>query len=417
MAITETSPKNRYFYNFKYIDPIAETTHSNMKMIVSDQIIKNIGSEIEKPENYVKIDLKNQWILPGLINNHCHLSGSGKPLPKFIKSDRLVKFIQKRKIFKKIMYNGMKKSAMTALMSGTTTVRSLGEADLSVFDLRDRINSGEELGARIFTAGKAIALKADHGEVICIEITNIEEAKRAVKFIIDKGADCIKIMATGAVTGAKTLDSAGKAELSSEIIKAICDIAHDHNIKVTAHSEGNEGALNSISGGIDSLEHGSNYDDNILKQMKERNIGTIPTLAAGYAYSSHSRKETGLTEIEVLNDHRVIKNIDIGLRNAISYGGILIGVGDDAGIPLVYHGKIAKEISMLHNEYGLSPIKCIQCATINNAKIMGREDKLGSLDVGKFADFIVYTPDKNPLENIELLFHPDSVYKGGVKIR
>jgi len=399
MGFAETSSKNKYFYNFNYIDPIAETTHSNMKMIVSNQIIQKIGKDIKKPENSLKIDLKYQFILPGLINNHCHLSGSGKPLPKFTKSEKLVKFIQKLKIFKKIIYNTMKESALTALLSGTTTVRSLGEADLSVFDLRDKINSGEELGARIFTAGKAIALKADHGEVINIEITNIEEAKSAVNFLIDKGADCIKIMATGAVTGAKTLYSAGNAELSLEIIKLICDIAHNHKLKVTAHSEGNEGALNSINGGIDSLEHGSNYDNIILKLLKENQIGTIPTLAAGNAYSNHSRKETGLTEIEVLNDKRVSKNIDIGLRNAISYGGILIGVGDDAGIPLVFHGKIAQETSMLH-QYGLSVLKCIQCATINNAKIMGREDKLGSLDIGKFADFIAFAPDRNPLEKI-----------------
>ena len=415
--MSNQSTKIFFFHDFNYIDPIAETTHSNMKMIVSEQIIKKIGPDIKKPENSIEIDLKNQWILPGLINNHCHLSGSGKPLPKFAKYDKLVKFIQKRKIFKIIMYNTMKKSAMTALLSGTTTVRSLGEADLKIFELRDRINSGKEIGSRIFTCGKAIALKGSHGEVVCIEITDIEEVKQVVNLLIENGADCIKIMATGAVTGAKTLDTAGKTELSPEFIKKICDIAHEHNLKVTAHSEGNEGVLNCINGGIDSLEHGSNYDDNILTQLKEKQIATIPTLAAGHAYSGHSRKETGLTEIEVQNDHRVVKNIDIGLRNAISFGGILIGAGDDAGIPLVNHGKIAQEISMLHKQYGLSPIKSIQCATINNAKIMGREDKLGSLDVGKFADFIGFAPDRNPLENIDQLFHPDSVFKGGVKIR
>ena len=72
---------------------------------------------------------------------------------------------------------------------------------------------------------------------------------------------------------------------------------------------------------------------------------------------------------------------------------------------------------MLHNQYGLSPIKSIQCATINNAKIMGREDKLGSLEVGKYADFIVFAPERNPLKNVDHLFHPDSVYKEGIKIR
>ena len=88
--MSNQSNKNFFYYNFNYIDPIAETTNSNMKMIVSNQIIHKIGSDIKKPENSIEIDLKNQWILPGLINNHCHLSGSGKPLPKFIKSDRLI---------------------------------------------------------------------------------------------------------------------------------------------------------------------------------------------------------------------------------------------------------------------------------------------------------------------------------------
>ena len=86
------SNKKFFYYNFNYIDPIAETTHSTMKMVISNQIVQEIGSNIKKPEKSIEIDLKNKWILPGLINNHCHLSGSGKPLPKFIKSDRLVKF-------------------------------------------------------------------------------------------------------------------------------------------------------------------------------------------------------------------------------------------------------------------------------------------------------------------------------------
>ncbi|QEE15669.1 amidohydrolase family protein [Promethearchaeum syntrophicum] len=409
--------KISFFHNFNYIDPVSETTLLNMKMIVSDKKIQKIGTDIQNPINSIEIDFKNQWILPGLINNHCHLSGSGNPLPKIAKYETLVKFIQKRRFFKKIMYDTMKKSAMTALLSGTTTVRSLGEADLRIFELRDKINSGKEIGARIFTAGKAIALKGSHGELVCIEITNIEEAKHVVNSLIEKGADCIKIMATGAVTGAKTLDTAGKAELSIEIITEICDIAHKHNLKVTAHSEGNKGSLNSIIGGINSLEHGSNYDDKILKVLQEKQIGIIPTLAAGNAYSNHSREETGLSEMELINDLRISKEIEIGLRKAISFDGILIGAGDDAGIPLVYHGKIAQEIIMLHNQFGLSPIKSIQCATINNAKIMGREDKLGSLEVGKYADFIVFAADRNPLDNLERLFHPNSVYKEGIKIR
>jgi len=405
------------FYNFNYIDPVSNSIRSEMEMLVTGEIVQSIGTKVTKPTNCKEIDLHGQWILPGLIDVHCHLSGSGKKLPKFLGNDNLVKFIQKRRIFQKIIYNTMKKNAMTALMSGTTTVRTLGDAHLCVLDLRDNINSGREKGARIFSGGKAIALRGCHGAALCLDISNIDESREITQFLINQGVDCLKVMATGGVTGAKTIDEAGRPELSIEVMKAICDLAHRHNLKVTAHCESTEGARNCVQSGFDSLEHGSDYDEDLLYKLEERQIAIIPTLGAGFAYGGHSRKETGLSEIELINEKRINKNIKIGLKRAISHGNILIGAGDDAGIPLVLHGKIAQEIKMLNEEFGLTPMKSIKCATINNAKIMGREDKLGSLDIGKFADFIVFAPERNPLKNLDFLFNPDSVYQSGLKIR
>ncbi len=408
------------FYNFNYIDPVSCSIHSDMEMLVSGEKIQSIGKNISKATkttNIIKIDLENQWVLPGLIDVHCHLSGSGKKLPKFLDSDKLVRFIQKRKFFEKIIYNTMKKNAFSALMSGTTTVRTLGDAHLCVLKLRDKINSGIEIGARIFSGGKAIALKGCHGAALCLDITNIEEGLEIAQFLINQGVDCLKVMATGGVTGAKAIDEAGRPELSIEVMKAICDLAHQHGLKVTAHCEGTEGAWRCVQSGIDSLEHGADYDEGLLDKLEELKIAIIPTLAAGFAYGGHSRKETGLSEIELINEKRISKNIEVGLKRAISHGGILIGAGDDAGIPLVLHGKIAQEIKMLKKEFGLTSMESIRCATINNAKIMGREDKLGSLDPGKYADFITFNPERNPLEKLEFLFNPDSVYKAGKYIR
>ena len=418
--MSSTFSNTKLFYNFNYIDPVTSSIHHEMEMLVSGDIIQVVGTNIAKTTkttDCIEIDLKNQWVLPGLIDVHCHLSGSGKKLPKFLGNDNLVKFIQKRRIFKKIIYNTMKNNAKTALMSGTTTVRTLGDAHLCVLKLRDKINSGIETGSRIYSSGKAIALKGYHGAALCLDITNIEESQEIIQFLINQGVDCIKIMATGGVTGAKTADEAGRPELSIEVIKAICDSAHRNNLKVTAHCESTEGVWNCVQSGIDSLEHGSDYDEGLLNKLEELKIAIIPTLAAGFAYSGHSRKETGLSEIELINEKRISKNIEVGLRKAIVHGEILIGAGDDAGIPLVLHGKIAQEIKMLNEEFGLTSMESLQCATINNAKIIGREDKLGSLDVGKYADFITFNPERNPLENLEFLFTPDSVYKSGIKIR
>lgn len=396
------------FSNFHYIDPVHGKIQRDVFMLVTKGRVEKIQQKPIKTDSIFEIDLLGQYVTPGFINNHVHLSGSGTPLPKFLDRPKLLAWLRKRQWFHKFIQKSMKQNAYHGVQKGITAVRSLGEAFFNVLEVRDDIGSGKLLGSRIYTSGKILAKKEEHIDVFDIQIDDdVYQAIKATQEIADKGVNCIKILSTGGVTGAKELGQAGKPLFSTEVIKAIIDTAHKNGLRVTAHAEGLEGARRCVEAGIDSIEHGSAYTEEMLDIMKEKNIGIIPTLASGLAYSLSDAK---LTHIEYLNSIRIDKEVEIGLRRAIKRG-ILIGAGDDAGIPLVYHGKLAQEMIMLNEEYGMKPIDVIKCATINNARILGEERNIGSLEPGRYADFNVFR--NNPLENLYLLFNPDFIYKNG----
>ena len=149
----------------------------------------------------------------------------------------------------------------------------MGEAFFNILEVRDDIESGKLLGSRIYTSGKILALKGEHIDVFDVQIDNdVNEAIRVTQEMANKGVDFIKVLSTGGVTGAKELGHAGKPLFSEEVLQAIIDTAHENGIRVTAHAEGLEGARRCVEAGIDSIEHGSTYTEEMLETMKKNNI-------------------------------------------------------------------------------------------------------------------------------------------------
>jgi len=166
------------FTNFNYVDPIAGKIQEDVSMLVKDGRVEKIQQEPIKVDSVTEIDLMGQYITPGFINNHVHLSGSGTPLPKFLDRPKLLAWLRKRSWFRKFIQSSMKNNAYEGLKQGITAVRSLGEAFFNVKEVRDDINSGKLRGSRIYTSIKIIAKIEEHIDVFDVQINDsVDEAK------------------------------------------------------------------------------------------------------------------------------------------------------------------------------------------------------------------------------------------------
>ncbi len=374
---------------------------TGMAVLVDGEIIKDIVPVGDVPSDYRKVNLGGEYLMPGLINMHVHLAGSGKPQKKQRDNEKLVKTIMKNPITRAIAYGMVAGFAKTELMSGVTTIRTVG--GLGNFDtrLRDEIAAGKRVGPRIISGEEGISVPGGHmAGSVAIAAHSTEEALRHLDKLKSDGADIVKLMITGGVLDAKERGVPGEVKMSAEMVRAVCDKAHEMGYKVAAHVESPEGVRIALENGVDSIEHGAKPDAHIIDMFKKTGAFLCTTVSPAIPYAMFDRSLTNATEVEQYNGNIVFEGI-VECSKAALANDIPIVLGNDVGCPWITQYNFWREVYYFHRYVGASNSFALYTATLRSAELAGIGDITGSLTPGKCADMIV--TEKNPLEDLRAL--------------
>ncbi len=394
---------NKVVYKgFTLIDGTGADALDNAYLVVEDKRILQVGSlsEYIQGEDDEVVDLTGKTVMPGLINSHVHIvmEPVGDPNSILINESPYKTVLRGANNLKKHLY------------SGTTFFRDLGGYDYIDLVLRDAVNEGLIEGAEFLASGKVVTMTGGHGWIMGREADGVEETRKAAREQLKAGADVIKIMATGGVM-TKGVEP-GSPQLSMEEMKAAVDEAHKAGKLTATHAQGTTGIKNAVLAGIDSVEHGIFLDDEVIQMMLDKGTYLVPTLVAPYFIVKYG-VENGVPQYAVDKSKYVMDYHNESFRKAYK-AGVKIAMGTDSGTPFNQHGGAPWELKLMV-ENGMTPMEAITASTKNSADCLGILNSYGTLEAGKFADFIVL--NDNPLVNLDTLFDVENVYKLGKKVK
>jgi imidazolonepropionase-like amidohydrolase len=387
--------------------------------MLTDQAVRIEGGRIKSIEPWHapaakgarQLDWSAYTVVPGLMDMHTHLADEGQsadPAAPLHSTPARDAFIGA-------------KNARDTLRAGFTTVRDVGVyrgfADVA---LRDAINAGLIPGPRMFVAGAYITITGGGGEITGLPkgtqvpdefrrgVANSEgEVRKQVNALLDGGADFIKVIATGAVLAAGT--EPGESEYSEAEIRAAVEEAARRGTFVAAHAHGAEGIKRAVRAGVRSIEHGSLMDDEAIAMMKEHGTWLDADIYNGDYIDTVGRKAGWSEEIMRKNLETTDAQRE-GFRKAVR-AGVRISYGTDAGV--YPHGDNARQFAYMVR-YGMTPLQAIRSATIDSARLLGKDQELGSIAVGKVADMVAVACD--PLQDVECLRQVRGVVKDGKSV-
>lgn len=379
----------------------------NPTIVVEGERITKVTSNLKVPSSAESvIHLGGMTLMPGLIDTHVHITGSAMEHG-----------------YKRLATSNTRaalrgtKNAKVTLQAGVTTIRNLGASGFIDVALRDAINDGDVVGPRMFVSGPSLGISGGHCDNNLLPIDydvssdgvadGPWEVAKKVRRNIKYGVDLIKFCATGGVLSKGT--KVGVQQYSLEEMQMIVIEAHRRGITVAAHAHGTEGILDAIKAGVDSVEHASFISDEGIKLAKKN--GTYLSMDIyNTEYILGEGEKAGILE-ESLAKERKTGTLQRESFSKAAKAGVKIVMGTDAGV--YPHGDNLKQLSRMV-QFGLTPIQALQAASINAAKLLKKEQDIGSIEEGKFADIIAVKG--NPLQDISLLENVAFVMKGGKKI-
>jgi len=356
------------------------------------------------------VDLKDKFVLPGLIDSHVHLDSDRAGVEGLVAgvSESVPAHAYEAQM-----------NAKKTLQAGFTTVRNLGSGDGVTLALRDAIAKGWVNGPRILDAASSISTSSGHMDQRLglneqfrevVSTSNVcdgpESCRQAVRLQISRGADVIKIATTG---GVNSIIGAGVGkQMFDDEAKALIETAHLYGKKVAVHAHGADGIKLALTYGADSIEHGTIMDEETIRLFLKTGAYYVPTLSTVNGYLERIAKDPNAypPSVRAKIDWR-IKITGESLQKCVPRG-VKIAFGTDAGVSK--HGRNADEFELLV-KYGLTPMQAIQAATVNAADLLGLSGEVGSLEPGKQADIIAVSGD--PLTDVRVLKSVGFVMRGG----
>ena len=397
-----------------HVGNLLDTNDGKVAKAVTIKIKGNKITEITKgyatpTKNDEVVNLKQSYVLPGFMDMHVHLAQEYVP-----KAERQSKIEPEyRALF-------AANAASKTLMAGFTSVRNVGDGGMETISLREAINQGLVIGPRIFTSGKTIATTGGHGDPTNGMpkdnyapptpeegvIDSPEEAIKAVRQRYKDGTDGIKITATGGVLS--VAKSGENPQFTDAELMAIVSTANDYGLWTAAHAHGKEGMKRAVLAGINSIEHGTYMDQEIMDLMKARGTYYVPTIMAGDWVAEKAKIPNFFPALVKPKAEKIGPQITSTFAEAYK-AGVKIAFGTDSGVSA--HGDNWQEFILMTNA-GMSNEDALKSATIETAKLLRVEDQLGQIKPGMFADIIAF--QKNPIENISIVENVSFVMKDGV---
>jgi imidazolonepropionase-like amidohydrolase len=411
-AVTAASAQTLDVHAGRLVDPAAATVLADQRIRIVDGRIASVAPW-RAADGPAAVDWSGYTVLPGLIDLHTHLADgaieSADPAEPLKHSEAAT------------ILSGAA-AARTELRSGFTTVRDVGVyRGLTDVALRDAIAAGQVEGPRMFVAGGYITTPGGGGEIDALapdipipetfrigEVHNASDARDRSRYLLDHGADFIKLIATGAVLALGS--EPGALELSPDEMKAACDEAKLRGSYCIAHAHGAEGIKAAIRAGVRTVEHASYLDAEGIALAKSHGVWLDMDIYNGDWINEVGTKQSWPAEYLRKN----IETTDVQRRGftAAVKAGVKLTFGTDAGV--YPYGLGARQFAyMVH--YGMTPIQAIQSATSEAAKALGKPGEVGSIAPGAYADFIAVRGD--PMKDVAALEHVDGVIKEGKVVR
>lgn len=389
--------------NANLFDGTGSSLKKNVFLIIEDKKIKKIGNNFssQNTDNMKVIDAKGKYIIPGLIDSHIHCSFSGNPnmVKEMVEMSDLEITMLTIKNFQKL------------LKYGVTFIRDVGEKNYIVNQLKKYVLNGSIAGPGILSAGEIITMTGGHGDLkgLGCPSDGITENTKAARKQLKNGADLLKVIATGGVMTPGVDVNAYQSEI--EEMAAVVHEAHKVNKTVAVHAHGTQGIKNAVKANVDSIEHCTLLDEEGKNMIIEKGIFVVPTLSAVYNITQvnpHAVPKESLEKaLEVEKAH--YKSLKMLYK-----AGAKIAMGTDAGTPFNEHGKSALLELELLEKAGIPPKEVLTIATKNSSELLKIDKNYGTLEPGKFADFIIL--DADPTKNISNVRKILQVFKHGAKI-